>query len=164
MKNRLKPSMIACVVACTVVGLSVTGCQLGMGQGLMTSDAELARQILAQSCQIGEWHSGGGPSNNYVQYIRHGKISKLSDARIFNFTISIRAERVYVHRLDDLDGGWVKVDASYNGNRDNLYFNKNSGAFTCSTDEWRAVHAVPQNRHFEISPLIVSATPKTTAK
>lgn len=167
MKIALKPSLAACVVTCVVGGLSVAGCQLGVGKGQMTPDAELARQILAQSCQIGEWHSGGGRSNNSVLYVTHGKINKRSDSLMFHFTIPIRADRVYVHSIKALDedgGGWLEADASYEGHRENLYFNKSSGAFTCSTDEWRAVHAVPQSRHFEVSPLIVSETPKTTAK
>ena len=149
-------------MVCVIGGLSVAGCQMGMGLGKITPDAELARQILTQSCEIGEWHSGGGPSTNSVLYIRHGKVNKRSDLILFHFTTSIKPERVYIHSLKNLKEGWIEADASFEGNRENLYFNKQSGEFTCSTDEWRAVHAVPESRTFEVSPLIMSAPPQTT--
>ena len=154
---------ISSAFAYVICAIGLSACALP--QSIQTDDAALARQVIAEHCEIAEWHTSDQSSNGRnagteVVYIRLGKVSKRSNFMQFLYTHKIKIDRIFVHNMKALPGGWLVADASYEGQRENLYFNRTSGEFTCSTDEWRAVRADSGESRFEVSPLIISATPK----
>jgi len=156
---------ISSVFACAVCAIGLAGCALP--QDLKTDDAALVRQVVAEHCEIGELHtsdrsSTGRNAGTEVSYIRQGKISKRVNVMPLHHTNTIKIDRIFVHSIKKLTGGWAVADASYEGQRENLYFNRTSGEFTCSTDEWRAVRA-DRDDTFEVSPLITTTVPKGTS-
>ena len=100
-------------------------------------------------------------SSVQLERIRVGKVSKLDYYAPFQSRAGMDASRISVVSIQDLPDGWAVADAAYGGKRDNLYFNRQSGEFACSTDEWRAVNSSPKSRAFEKSPLILTPAPTT---
>lgn len=141
-----------------VFALALTGCTLV--ENLQGADAELARGVAAKQCVIGVQQPNEGWRHEHVKKIRLGKVSKRNGYTSFSALLPIQADRVYVHGIQAKDDGWTVVDASSDGVRDNLYFNRNTGAFACSTDEWRTVRYFPKRFSFEKSSLIKSGTPR----
>jgi len=139
----------------TVMSLGILGALMVSGcasyENLHTDDADLARRILAQHCVVGQvtqgWTSKKIPA-------REGVVSKRNDGIFVYFKHKIQADRVVVYSIKDLYDGWVAVDASTHRVRDNLYFNRKSGEFACTTSEWRHVGTDPMARIFETTPLI----------
>ena len=150
--------IIRSIVAMMLCGIGVAGCQ--PVQNIQSEDAALARRVLAAHCVVGEWRSGEW-NRIQVEYIRLGKVSKRNDGMSFSRIRQMKAPDIFVLSIQDRPEGWRAADAAYAGRRDNLYFNRQTGEFACSTDEWRAVKSALNIRAFEISPLIVSPTPKT---
>lgn len=151
-------------VVIVMCGLGIAGCQLA--QDLQTDEAALVRHVLADSCMVGKLHSGSSEgtlaiSSLQAERIRVGKVSKLDYYAPLYSRAAMKASRILVLSVQELADGWAVADAAYEGKRDNLYFNRQSGEFACSTDEWRAVNAVPQSRTFETSPLILTPAPTT---
>lgn len=152
-------------VVAGICGLSIAACQLV--QDLQTDEATLVRQVLADSCIVGKLQSGssgGGSmagSSLQTERIRVGKVSKLDYYAPLHSRASMKPSRMLVLSIEELADGWAVADVAYEGNRDNLYFNRQSGEFACSTDEWRAVNSAPQSRSFEKSPLIITSAPTT---
>ena len=123
-------------------------------ENLTTADADLARQVIAEHCVTGTWMSSDGRNQHRVEKLWLGKVSKRVDPITFRSFLAIHAERIYVHAVRALDDGWIVADASSDGVRENVYINRTTGAFACSTDEWRAVRGFPKRLTFETSPLI----------
>jgi len=147
----MKFSSVLLAVTC---GVGLSGCQLV--QSLQTDDALMAQRVIAEHCEVGVRYDSSRPGQMEVEYVRLGKISKRSRLIFFHHMNKIESARVFVHSLKNIKGEWSVADASYEGRRENLYFNRKSGEFACSTDEWRAVNSAPKDSLFEISPLIVS--------
>ncbi|MCR4377950.1 MAG: hypothetical protein NUV50_07645 [Rhodospirillales bacterium] len=151
-------------VAVGICGLGIAGCQLA--QDLQTDEAALVRHVLADGCIVGKSQSGssgGGSmagSSLQMARIRVGKVSKLDYYASLHSRASMKPSRMLVLSIEELADGWAVADVAYEGKRDNLYFNRQSGEFACSTDEWRAVNSAPQSRSFEKSPLILVPAPK----
>lgn len=153
------------LVVCIMCGLGVAGCQLV--QNLQTPDAALARRVISENCLVGKIHDGvsdgvASGSSMQIKPVRLGKVSKFGYYTLITQKSAMDPSRIFVFSIQELPEGWAVADAAYEGQRDNLYFNRHSGEFVCSMDEWRAVRASPNRFTFERSPLIVSTIPNTT--
>ena len=87
--------------------------------------------------------------------MREGVVSNRNDALSLNQRQKVRRDEITIYSIEDLLDGWVVVDASGQGVRDNLYFNRQTAEFVCSTDEWRYGRSDSMTRAFEITPLIL---------
>lgn len=124
---RIPPALFGIVGAMVLSGCQTTS-------GLQTPDADLARQVMAKHCMVGDISLGV----NGKQRVRVGKVAKRSDALAVNHKHRIQPEFTTVYSIEERKEGWMVVDASTKGARDNFYFNYDTGEFACSTDEWRA--------------------------
>lgn len=145
----MKSIVVSLGVLCV---LAVSGCQTV--QGLQTQDAALARDILVKHCVVGLMHMG---TQSRRQEVREGAHSKRNDGQLLSFRHKIRADEVSIYSVKDLRDGWVAVDASSQGARDNMYFNRETAEFACSTSEWRYARSDSMVRAFEVTPLILRA-------
>jgi len=139
------------VSLCVLCAMVVSGCETT--GNLQTSDADLARRILAKHCIVGLKHMG---SNATRAPVREGVISKHNDGAVVRFKHKLKVDRITVYSVKDLIEGWVVVDASSQRVRDNMYFNRETGEFVCSTNEWRYGGGGPMERTFEVTPLILT--------
>ena len=112
----MKSITISLAVLCTV---ALSGC--ASDQGLHSTDAELARNILANHCVVGLMHMG---TQSLRKPVREGVLSKRNNGLFLSHRQKVRADQVYIYGVKDLLDGWVVVDASSQRARENLYFNR----------------------------------------
>jgi len=141
----MKSAIVSLSVLCA---MALGGCQTA--QGLQTPDSDLARRILANHCVVGLMPMG-------IQKpipVREGVVSKRGDGMGLSFKHKLRVDEIFVYDAKDLPEDWVVVEASSQRVRENLYFNRTTGEFACTSDEWRSVRGNPMVRAFEVTPLI----------
>jgi len=142
----MKSAIISLSVLCV---MALGGCQTA--QGLQTPDSDLARRILANHCVVGLKPMG---ANTTSSAFREGAVSKHNDAKVLSHVHKVKAEQVFIYSVKDLVDGWVVIDATTQGVRDNFYFNRKTGEFACSTGEWRYARSDSMVHGFEVTPLI----------
>jgi len=142
----MKSVIVSLSVLCAIV---VSGCQTT--QDLQTPDSELARRILANHCVVGLKTMGTNTTN---AAFREGAVSKHNDAKVLSHVHKVKADQVFIYSVKDLIEGWVVVDATTQRVRDNFYFNRETGEFACSTNEWRYARSDSMTHGFEVTPLI----------
>jgi len=142
--------MKSVIVSLSVLAaMALGGCQTT--QGLQTPDSELARRILANHCVVGIMSMG----REMPIPVREGVVSKRGDGMELSFKHKHRVDEIFVYDVEGLPADWVVVEASSQRVRENLYFNRATGEFACTSDEWRSVRSNPMVRAFEVTPLIL---------
>lgn len=124
----------------------------GGSTGLQSPEADLARRIMAEDCLVGDYMTG----NSVMPIsVRVGKVNKATTLPYLVHKASMSTAPIHVHSIKDLGDGWLEVDASGSGTRENFYYNAATAEFACSLEEWRSVLNDPrQKAYFERSPLI----------
>lgn len=138
------------VSLCVLSALMLGGCQTT--QSLQTEQAQLARALMAEHCVVGRMRTGGP---RITIYVREGVVSRRAEAIELHYRNKMRADRITVHSIKDLQNEWAVVDASSQRVRENFYFNRSTGAFACSQSEWKAIGGGNlNNRSFKTAPSI----------
>lgn len=131
--------------------LVLSACAQDMG--LQTDEAELAKQIMADNCVVGRY---GLTLSSQPLYMRQGVINKNPHGHRMSYRKPMSTAPIAVYSIKELGDGWVEVDASGSGSRENFYFNRETAEFACTIEEWRAVQADPAKRYLERTPLIMN--------
>lgn len=137
------------VSLCTLCVLLVSGCTAV--ENLQSSDANLARQILAENCVVGEYRPN---PNSGLIFLREGIENKHVNSPRVHYKKRLTFENITIYSIKELNDGWVEVDASGQRTRENFYFNRDTAEFACTPEEWRAVFNNPTRLKYEKTPLI----------
>lgn len=113
-------------------------------------DAQVARRLMADHCIVGRVIQGWP---RIPVYLRQGVVNLRTDATYLIYRHRLVANEITVYSVRDLPDGWVAVDASTRQVRENFYFNRKSGAFACSENEWYAGGGSGKTSPFERAPL-----------
>lgn len=135
------------ICACAALG----GCATASDYN--AEDAATARRLMEEHCLVGRARTGNNPTTTL--YKREGVVNKRANGFILVHKQAMHAGNITVYSVKTLKENWVAVDASSQRVRDNFYFNRKTGEFACSTDEWWDNGGTAfETRDFEASPLV----------
>ncbi|MBL4748257.1 MAG: hypothetical protein JKY17_05655 [Magnetovibrio sp.] len=145
---------ILLVAASIFVTLALGGCQAT--HNLQSEDALVARQLMTKYCVVGRLRQGNPTKSTFV---REGIVNKDTAGPSLQYKHKMFADDITIFSIKDFRDGWVVVDAKSQRARDNFYFNRSTGQFTCSQKEWWAKggKALKEVR-FKTAPNIIPRT------
>lgn len=145
------PMKLSHVSLTALVAVILTGC--AQDRDLQSKDADLAKQIMAENCEVGYYVLNNGTPPVYT---RQGVERKYMYLPALRYTRKMKINPIVVYSIKELGDGWVEVDASGSGSRENFYFNRDTGEFACIIEDWRTVQSNREKMRLERTPLITN--------